>query len=56
MFSQSFFLKKMTPYGQIYCDFQRFLLFLNKARNAGRSRKNAGDKLKCGISPRLRDG
>ena len=32
------------------CDFQRFLLFRNKARNAGRSRKNAGNKAKCGIS------
>ena len=33
---------KMSPYSERYCDFQRFLLFLNKAGNAGRSRKNAG--------------
>ena len=39
----------MSPYSLNYCDFQRFLLFLNKARNAGRSDKNAGNKPKCGI-------
>ena len=40
----------MSPYSNNYCDFQRFLLFQNKARNAGRFRKNAGNKPKCGIS------
>ena len=40
----------MSPYNENDCDFQRFLLFQNKARNAGRSRKNAGNKQKCGIS------
>ena len=40
----------MSPYSDNYCDFQRFLLFRSKARNAGRSRKNAGNKPKCGIS------
>ena len=29
-------------YSENYCNFQRFLLFRNKARNARRSRKNAG--------------
>ena len=33
-----------------YCDFQRFLLFRNKARNAGRSGKKTGNKPKCAIS------
>ena len=32
----------MSLYSYNYCDFQRFLLFRNKARNAGRSGKNAG--------------
>ena len=40
----------MSPYSYNPCDFQRFLLFRNKARNAGRSGKNAGNKEKCGIS------
>ena len=40
----------MAPYSYNYCDFQRFLLFRNKARNAGRSDENAGNKTKCGIS------
>ena len=30
--------------------YELFLLFRNKARNAGRSRKIAGNKSKCGIS------
>ena len=34
----------------IFCDFQRFFSFRNKARNAGCSHKNAGNKPKCGIS------
>ena len=40
----------MSPFSENYCNFQRFLLFQNKARNAGCSRKNAGNKQKCGIS------
>ena len=49
----------MSAYSYNYCDFQRFLLFRNKARNAGRSGKNAGmreisqnagNRPKCGIS------
>ena len=32
----------MSLYSYNYCDFQRFLLFRNKARNAGRSGENAG--------------
>ena len=40
----------MSPYRDNYCDFQRFFYFRNKARNAGRSRKNAGNKPKCGLS------
>ena len=39
----------MSSYSENYCDFQQFLLFRNKARNAGHSRKNAGNKPKCGI-------
>ena len=51
-FSQSFFEKN-------YCDFPRFLLFQNKATNAGRSRKNAAMReiiQNSGFSARLRDG
>ena len=40
----------LFPYSENYYGFQRFLLFQNKARNAGRSRKNAGNKPKWGIS------
>ena len=40
----------MSLYRENYCDFQSFLLFLNKARNPGRSLKNAGNKPKCRIS------
>ena len=40
----------MCPYSKKNCYFQRFLLFRNKARNAGRSDENAGNKQKCGIS------
>ena len=32
----------MSPDSENYCDFQQFLLFRNKARNAGRSQKIAG--------------
>ena len=46
----------MSPYSENYCDFQRFLLFRNKARNAGRSRKNAGNKPKCRISRTIPGG
>ena len=37
-------------YIENYWDFQRFLLFRNKARNAGRSCKNVENKPTCGIS------
>ena len=40
-FSQSLF-DQLSPYSKHYCDFQRFFLFRNKAKNAGRSGKNAG--------------
>ena len=40
----------MSPYSENYCDLHCCLLFRNKARNAGRSRKNAGNKQKCEIS------
>ena len=40
----------MSTYSSNYCDFHRFLLLRNKARNAGRSGKSAGIKPKCGIS------
>ena len=53
------FSNKMSPYSQNYCDFQRFLLFRNKARNAGRSRKNAGMReisQNAGFPTWLRDG
>ena len=53
------FSNKMSPYRKNYCDFQRFLLFQNKARNAGRSRKNAGMReinRNAGLPARLWDG
>ena len=37
----------MSPYSKHYCDFQRLLLFRNKAINAGRFRKNAGMREIC---------
>ena len=40
----------MSPYIVHDCDFQQFLLIRNKAINAGRFCKNAGNKRKCGIS------
>ena len=49
----------MSPYSYNYWDFQRFLLFRNKARNAGRSRKNAGMRERsqnAGFPARLREG
>ena len=53
------FSNKMSPYSKNYCDFQRFLLFRKKARNAGRFRKNAGMReisQNAGFPARLRDG
>ena len=52
------FPNKMCPYSSNYCAFQRFLLFRNKARNAGCSRKNAGvreESQNAGFPARLRD-
>ena len=49
MFSQSFVEQNVSVQLKLL-RFQRFLLFRNKARNAGRSDKNAGNKPKCGIS------
>ena len=49
----------MYPYSNNYYDFQRFFLFRNKARNAGRFRKNAGMReisQSAGFPARLRDG
>ena len=49
----------MSSYSENYCDFLRFLLFRNKAKNAGRSRKNAGMReisQNAGFPARLRDG
>ena len=58
-FSQSF-LSKMYPTLKIIAIFSQFgikgncralfVVFRNKARNVGRSRKNAGNKPTCGIS------
>ena len=45
-FSQSVFEQNVS----VQIKLLRFLLFRNKARNAGRSGKNAGNKAKCGIS------
>ena len=49
MFSQSFFEQNVSVQSS-NCDFKQFFLFRNKARNAGRSSKNAGNKHKYGIS------
>ena len=49
----------MSPYSENYCDSQQFFLFQNIARNAGRSRKNAGIReisSNAGFPARLRDG
>ena len=57
-FSQSLFEQNVS-YSENYCDFQRFLLFRNKVRNAGRSGKNAGMReisQNAGFPARLRDG
>lgn len=57
-FSQSIFEQNVSVQLN-YCDFQRFLLFRNKARNAGRSGKNAGMReisQNAGFPARLRDG
>ena len=45
-FSQSFFEQNVS----VQLKLLRFLLFRNKARNAGRFCKNAGNKPTCGIS------
>ena len=47
------FSHKMSPHSKNYCDFQRFLLFWNKAMKCGtfwQKCGNAGNKPKCGIS------
>ena len=53
------FSNKMSPSSWNYCDFQQFLLFRNKARNAGRSGENAGMRQisqNAGFPARLQDG
>ena len=53
----AFLLNKMPPYNE-HCNiasFSDFFKFRNKARNAGRSHKNAGNKPKCGISRTIDD-
>ena len=49
MFSQSFFEQNVSVQVKLL-RFSAIFLFRNKARNAGRSGKNAGNKTKCGIS------
>ena len=49
-FRQKSFSVKLELHTQILSDFQEFFVSQNKAKNAGRSLKNAGNRLKCGIS------
>ena len=49
-FSQSFLEQNVSVQLKKNAIFSNFLLFRNKAKNAVCSGKNAGNKLKCGIS------
>ena len=50
MFSHSFCPQNIFVALKIMAIFIEFDVFRNKAKNAGRFRKNAGRKAKCGIS------